>query len=356
MNFDNDDELLNEEYETVKSSVVDAQIEAMKEYEDNSLSLVKIPVTLILFAANMIAYMLGRNVEKTPVYMSGGLNINYIILNKEYVRLFSYMFIHYNFMHIASNMFALLIIGHYVEKKLGQIKTLIIYAVSGILAGLLSLVMHSFSGNADYYTVGASGAIFALMGSSFILKFRYDGLGLKKLIYGFAYVAFYAYLSRGDNVDNIAHLSGGIIGAAIAFVMVAGKKGSLLDDTFKKTLGIILTVVFCVIGVGGAGIGKELKSIPDERIDFVKAMSYPGHKDRSYGEVLEACKNSSWIVFVSSDDETVIEFSGDVRCDGEDKRLKLQFIMDDKYHTWRLCYWGMDGEPITFEQLVELFD
>lgn len=100
----------------------------------------------------------------TSLINKGALSWELVINRHEYYRIFTYMFLHASSEHIFNNMVVLLFIGSYIEQYAGKIKYLIIYFSSGIIAGCASMVYNMVEYN---YTqsVGASGAIFGLMGS-----------------------------------------------------------------------------------------------------------------------------------------------------------------------------------------------
>ncbi|MBZ5654185.1 MAG: rhomboid family intramembrane serine protease [Acidobacteriia bacterium] len=80
--------------------------------------------------------------------------------------LFTSMFLHAGFLHVAGNMLFLWIFGDNVEDYLGHFRYLLFYLGSGIAAGLTHLVLNL---NSSAPTVGASGAIAGVMGAYFIL-------------------------------------------------------------------------------------------------------------------------------------------------------------------------------------------
>ena len=93
--------------------------------------------------------------------------------------LFTSMFMHGNAAHLLFNMISLFFIGNFVEKIIGRKKFLGFYLISGILAGLFYVTLSYFLGNSilgakifvspELSAVGASGAIFALLGLLAIL-------------------------------------------------------------------------------------------------------------------------------------------------------------------------------------------
>ncbi len=80
--------------------------------------------------------------------------------------LFSSMFLHGSWFHLLSNMLALYIFGDNVEDRMGHLRYLIFYLLGGVLAGLAHLWAYPVS---PVPTVGASGAIAAVLGAYFVL-------------------------------------------------------------------------------------------------------------------------------------------------------------------------------------------
>ncbi|MDN5315936.1 MAG: hypothetical protein PWR08_60 [Thermoanaerobacterium sp.] len=97
---------------------------------------------------------------KSILYMS----IDYIGIN--IITIFSSMFIHGSFMHLISNMWALWLFGDNVEDRVGHLKFLIIYLLSGFMAAITHYI---FNINSSVVTIGASGAIAGVMGIYFVL-------------------------------------------------------------------------------------------------------------------------------------------------------------------------------------------
>jgi len=96
--------------------------------------------------------------------------------------LFTSMFMHANFSHLFFNMFSLFFVGNFVEKLIGKKRFLIFYIVSGLFAGLFFALLSGYFGygflgekifgNPSLAGVGASGAIFSLVGLLAILTPR----------------------------------------------------------------------------------------------------------------------------------------------------------------------------------------
>ncbi|AIS51554.1 putative membrane protein GlpG [Thermoanaerobacter kivui] len=76
------------------------------------------------------------------------------------------MFLHGNIFHLISNMWILWLFGDNVEDRMGHIRFLIFYLLSGVIAGVFHLVFNPIS---PVPVVGASGAIAGIMGAYFVL-------------------------------------------------------------------------------------------------------------------------------------------------------------------------------------------
>ena len=87
------------------------------------------------------------------------------ILAGEYYRFFTCMFLHAGLLHLASNSIYLYYFGVRAERLLGTGKFLVLYLVSGLCGGVFSVL---FSGNAGV-SIGASGAIYGLLGAMLLL-------------------------------------------------------------------------------------------------------------------------------------------------------------------------------------------
>ncbi|SEG61419.1 rhomboid protease GluP [Halpernia humi] len=131
-------------------------------------------------------------------------------------RIFSSMFMHAGIMHLVQNMVVLVILGFFCENIFGRKRFIIIYFLSGIVAGISSLLWH----NGNLVAVGASGAIFGIMGAfamSLILQNNFKETKLALLII-FAYFIVNIFFGLISNADNAAHIFGFISG--MLFVLI----------------------------------------------------------------------------------------------------------------------------------------
>lgn len=92
-----------------------------------------------------------------------GLN-PYLFLHKHmYWQIFTYMFMHGDFMHLFCNMFGLLMFGISVERAAGSKEFLLMFFLCGIVDGLLSLGVYVLTGSYGVLLIGASGAVYSIL-------------------------------------------------------------------------------------------------------------------------------------------------------------------------------------------------
>lgn len=155
----------------------------------------------------------------------------------QYYRLITGTFIHANIFHLFFNCYALTILGSQLESFLGKPKYLVVYLFSAVIGSLFSV---TFAGN--YYSIGASGAIFGLMGSLVYFGYHYRvylGNVIKSQIIPLILMNLgIGFLVPG--IDNSAHI-GGLLGGALITVALGVKNKS---SNFEKINGIVVTILF----------------------------------------------------------------------------------------------------------------
>ncbi|WP_050608120.1 rhomboid family intramembrane serine protease [Clostridium niameyense] len=178
-------------------------------------------ITYSIIVANIIMYILtaflSRNIFDSDirVLIVLGAKVNYLISKGQYYRFITSMFLHGGLVHIGLNMYSLYCIGPLVESYFGKIKYLIIYFVSGMLASIFSYIF------SPAISIGASGAIFGVLGATLIIAYKNKeniGKGFFKNIVS----VIIANLVLGfsiSNIDNFAHIGGLIGGIIISYIL-----------------------------------------------------------------------------------------------------------------------------------------
>lgn len=206
------------------------------------------------------------NSEDGNVLIAFGAKYNAAIIEGQYWRLVTPIFLHANILHLALNMLNFFILGLIIERIFGHTRFVFIYLLTGIASALASFVFAP-----QEVSVGASGAIFGLVGaySVFILAHRlaFPRGGLTAL----AWLILVIGLNLGlgfviPNVDNYAHLGGLFSGCLLGwfftpFYRVTTQNGlPVLADAHSLRLRwplallmIVLTILIAIIAIHFVG-------------------------------------------------------------------------------------------------------
>src|SRR3954447_12156539 len=200
-------------------------------------------VTYALIAINVIAFLasghFGVGSNSSQVWIKGVLYGPAIHEGHDYWRLITGGFLHAGLLHIGFNMYLLYILGQMLEPALGSARFAALYFTS-LLAGSFGALLLA----PDTVTVGASGAVFGLMGAAFAEQRRQGidpfqtgigGLIVINLIFSFAFSG----ISSGGHI-------GGLIGGVLA-----GFAFDLADRNRVPALGYVGCAVLSVAAVVG---------------------------------------------------------------------------------------------------------
>lgn len=207
-----------------------------KKYE-KIFSRKKILMTYIIIGLCIIMHivvtLMGKNTFN--YILLGANNIELLKVGQVY-RLITYGFLHGSIVHLLTNMYCLYVIGSQVENNLDRKRFLIIYFISMITGGLLSTLFN------DGISIGASGAIFGLLGSllyfgfhfrlylSEALRTRIIPVIVLNLVIGFAV----------PGIDVACHI-GGLIGGFLSAMMVGIPD---INNKKDKVNGTVLLLIF----------------------------------------------------------------------------------------------------------------
>lgn len=198
-------------------------------------------VTYIIIAICILLYIImeifGNGSTNNITLLKFGANLDVLVKNGEYYRLFTSIFLHIGIMHLLCNMYSLYIIGREVESLFGKVKYIIIFILSGIFGSVLSI---AFSHNV--ISAGASGAIFGLLGALlyFGMYYRtYLGEALVRSIIPILIINLViGFLSPG--IDMAAYI-GGFVGGILVSMMVGIPDKSKTKDIIN---GTVLTIIY----------------------------------------------------------------------------------------------------------------
>ena len=207
--------------------------------------------TQVLIGINVVAYVL-------TLLSSDRLIVDYgmfgaAVAAGEWWRLATAPFLHAGLWHVGLNMFALWILGSLVEPLLGRWRFVAVYLVSALAGAVASYAF----GNSGVISVGASGAVFGLLGATIVALRRLNRdvsgvlvLLVINLVLGFVF----------PGIDWRAHLGGALTGAAVAAVLAYAPQQSRV---LWQALGVLAVAGFLVVGltVRTAQIQAELPQL-----------------------------------------------------------------------------------------------
>jgi len=170
-----------------------------------------------------------------------GAKVNSLIMQGQYWRFITPMFLHADEIHLAVNCYSLYIVGSQIERIYGRFKFSLIYFVAGILGNIVSF---GFSLNP---AVGASGAIFGLMGA--MLFFALKRPSLLKSSFGAnlitTIVINLAYGFFNSQIDNNAHM-GGFVGGFLTTGVISVSKEETRRDKIVRIVSLIMAIIVTI--------------------------------------------------------------------------------------------------------------
>jgi rhomboid protease GluP len=236
------------------------------------------PATYLLVGINFAVFlaMVARGVSigspSTGQLMHWGANnAGSVLINGEWWRIVTAMFVHVGILHLATNMWCLWNLGLLAEPLMGSVGVLAVYLLTGAAGNLLSTDLNWLfpirdgAGGVFFPAgAGASGAVFGIAGALIVLlksnRLPVPPLELKKLrksviyfaalnlVLGFSINVGTRVIGSGLNIDNMAHLGGFICGLLFAIPLVPrlGSPRKLFHSRLRLAVGMVagLLVLF----------------------------------------------------------------------------------------------------------------
>jgi len=207
------------------------------------------PFTWIFVGANFAVFVLTclAGGSENNVLIAFGAKLNSLIASGQYWRLITPIFIHAGLIHLLVNSYALYALGPSVEKLYGSSKFVVLYLATGIASIAASYFFPWV--NADEPSVGASGALFGLIGVLTVFGFKYrDELpGQFKKAFGARLIPIIILnLMIGliiPIVDNSAHLGGLISGGILAAVIPYKRESPRETHWAWRVLQVLLLIL-----------------------------------------------------------------------------------------------------------------
>jgi membrane associated rhomboid family serine protease len=197
--------------------------------------------TTAILAVNVVVFALDAVLRASGAgsLLAGGAMVPALVAQGEWWRLLTAVFLHAGLLHLALNSLGLYVFGSLIEQTLGTARFLAVYLVTGFAASAVSFTFGSPAGAA----VGASGAIFGLLGAWLAYNLRRRSLSMARANVQWAAIVIAINLVFGaaiPGIDNLAHI-GGLLSGVIAGFLVEGM-GTRNTRAITAAAGLTLLV------------------------------------------------------------------------------------------------------------------
>jgi len=320
-----------------KSYLINALASKKKAFQD-VFTFGKPLFTYILIAINIFIFLLlelngGSSSIDTLIEM--GAKYNPYILDGEWWRMVTSMFLHIGLLHLVMNMLAIYYLGTIVERIYGNMRFLFIYFLAGIGGGLASF---AFSPSVS---AGASGAIFGLFGALLFFGLIYKRIFLQtmgqsviiilliNLVFGFSI----------QQIDMGAHIGGLLAGFIASGILYLPKKRNV-----KIQLLTIFAYILLISALIIYGSSNNISSQSYQLMEIEELLS-----ERNYEEVIEVASHA---LELKGDMEAAILFQRsyayiqlneiDLAIEDLEQSIEFESALPEAYYNLALLYYDKE--------------
>ncbi|MFF2753907.1 rhomboid family intramembrane serine protease [Psychrobacillus sp. NPDC058041] len=179
------------------------------------------PVVSTLLSLNILVFIITSIPIVGNQLFNLGIGFNLLISEGEYWRLITPMFLHLGFMHLLFNMFSLYLFGPELEQLAGKARFLTIYFLAGFIGNVCTYLFFEW----NYQSVGASGAIYGILGAFGALVYYTRNFmpQLKQIILPIIVIGVIMTFLQ-SNINITAHIVGLITGFIIGMIYFHPKR------------------------------------------------------------------------------------------------------------------------------------
>ena len=198
-------------------------------------------VTYALIGINIVVFLLQFSMGIEESSKQFGMWPAGIAIDGSYWKLMSAAFMHATPLHIAFNMYSLFVMGQTLERIFGHTRFIALY----LLAALGGSVASYWFSDLRTVSVGASGAVFGLMGA-FVVAGRRLKFDITQVLILLGVNVVFGFMGQG--IDWRAHLGGLAVGALVAAIFVfAPRKNQVVIQTLGCLAVLVVLVVLVVM-------------------------------------------------------------------------------------------------------------
>jgi rhomboid protease GluP len=184
-------------------------------------------IVLLIIGLNVLAFILpyiwdfgGGRIDSHQALLSMGWKNNADIQDGEYYRFLTSTFLHADLPHLFFNMYSLWSIGPSIVSIFGTPYFAVIYLISGLSGSLFSYLF-----NPNVPSVGASGAIFGLVGALLSYAITRGESDLLANLFLIIFINVVYGFASGGRIDNWGHLGGFVAGLVLGFILLSVRFG-----------------------------------------------------------------------------------------------------------------------------------
>ncbi|MCC8139035.1 MAG: rhomboid family intramembrane serine protease [Lachnospiraceae bacterium] len=178
------------------------------------------PVVLSIVAISFVATLLNE--------LTGGVSNMLLFMTYRssllspltWLRMFTHIFGHSGWTHLIGNMSYLLLLGPMLEEKYSSQTLAAIVAITAVVTSLVNCLLFP-----NVALCGASGVVFAFILLSSFTNFREGEIPLTFILVAVFFIGQQVYegITVQDNISNMAHIVGGIVGSVLGYHLNRGK-------------------------------------------------------------------------------------------------------------------------------------
>ena len=178
------------------------------------------PVVLWFSIISLAALIIGAITQGASTRLLFSVYRSSLASPLTYVRFIGHVFGHANWSHFIGNIMLLLVVGPMLEEKYGSSNILFVILATALVTGIVNFIFFP-----HVQLLGASGVVFAFILLSSFTSIREGTIPITFILVALIYIGgeIYDGVFVKDNVANLTHIIGGVVGSGLGYVMTKNK-------------------------------------------------------------------------------------------------------------------------------------